>query len=170
MLAAKIRAETPETPIILVADPDSDCAALWQQAGFDDCLYRPLSREQLYDVIGRFLPSPTSTPAVETNAGDLLDGDIASVESLLDRLPELASGVREVFLQSDMELLTRFAELFFEIGHIIGQDMLVEKASRVLACMGQDGSSLQELTAGVDQLCELCHQIHLSKCTDRPTD
>ncbi|HDS84032.1 MAG TPA: PAS domain S-box protein [Phycisphaerales bacterium] len=163
-LVHTIRYQLPEIPLILVADRDDEPARTWRQMGFDECLSRPLSRDQLYTVISHYLPEQTSPARPAVRDSDLSEQDMACVESLLKQLPELAHGAREVLMHSDMDLLARFAELFSEIGQTTGQSTLTEKADAMLNSLREGGSSLQELTLAVDQLCDLCNQIHQTQC------
>ena len=156
----RIRRKTPSIPVILIADQDGSEIEASRKTGFSDCLFRPLTRDQLYEVLRQYLPehSAGESPA-GTDSDTQEDNAIASVESILGRLPELASGIREVLVQSDMELLTRFAELFSEIGQTTGHNELYEKATAILECSHQP-ESVPKLTALVDQLCAACEQIN----------
>lgn len=154
-----IRYQMPQTPIIAVCEQDSEQNQHWQQRGFDACLTRPLSRERLYRVIDQYLPERSE----QRESVCPSEPDIASVESLLDRLPELANGAHEVLLHSDLELLARFADLFCEIGQTTGQTELTEQANAMRQTIRHGDSSLNELSRAVEQLCELCDQIHQSR-------
>lgn len=154
-------------PVILIDDPDGDGAETCRQSGVAECLYRPLSRDQLYDVIVRYLPE--QAPKQRNVASDMAapEDSIASVESILNQLPELVEGIREVLSQSDKELLTRFAELFSEIGQATHHEDLYAKASAILDCTQQRPDSTQELTALVDQLCQLCDAIYRAETPEK---
>jgi len=154
--------QTPPPPIIFIDDLDNCKAQSCHQAGFPECLYRPLSRSQLYDVIARYLPEQASGK-VYAAADTAPKDDIASIEAILNRLPELVEGMREVLNESDRELLSRFAELFSEIGQAADQEALHKKAAEILDCTQQRPNATQELAVLVDQLCLVCEQIHPAK-------
>ncbi len=158
-LAQSSRANIPDAGVVLLADRHSGRERQWQQAGFGECIFRPLTREQLYAVIERHLPDKRINSDDSSWAQQPQDS-IISAESLLERLPELAEGIREVLMQSDLELVTRFAELFAEIGRAVGQDQLVENASQILDSIHQENASIQDLAGSVDRLCGVCEQIH----------
>ncbi len=165
-LAQSSRAKMPDAGVVLLADDDSGREQQWRQAGFAECLFRPLTREQLYAVIERHLPEKTIDSDDSSWAQQSQDS-IAPAESLLERLRELAQGIREVLMQSDLELVTRFAELFAEIGRTAGQDPLVENASHILDRICQKNVSVQDLTGSVDRLCRVCEQIHQTQAKRR---
>ncbi len=147
---------TPGFPVILVADHDNSEAEDFRKAGFSDCLYRPLGRDQLFEAIRMHLPDEV----IDSSKGATDDTNgVVSAESILERLPELARGIRDVMIQSDTELLTRFAELFSEIGQAAGQETLKDLASKILDCTRTLPDSAQELTILVDELCDLCDHI-----------
>lgn len=154
-----LRQTCPQTPVLLVADQDcgeiKDCT----QAGFAECLFRPLSREQLFTAIANYLPPSGRGENADTPRSTEVDDAIASTESLLKQLPALTEGLQEVLVRSDFELLGRFAELFSEIGQTTGQDELTQKADAVSACVQTRPDTLNELTHRVDELCTLCGQI-----------
>jgi len=158
-LLKTLRQTCPQTPALLVADEDSceiqDCA----KAGFCECLFRPLSREQLFTTLSKYLPQSCGDESADTHASTELDDAIASTESLLKQLPALSDGIQEVLVRSDMELLGRFAELFSEIGQATGQDELAQKAAAVFDCVQTRPDALNELTRLVDELCALCGTI-----------
>lgn len=159
-LAEQLGHSVPRTPVILVADQDGCEVEAARTAGFAECLFRPLSRDQLYEVITRYLPEQAAEEATELSDVTASDDSIASIESMLDRLPELANGIRDVLMQSDMELLSRFAELFSEIGKTAGYAALSDKANAILDHVRLQPDAVQELAALVDQLCEMCDHRH----------
>jgi len=153
----KLPAGAAQTPVLLVANPDEcsfeDCRA----AGFVDCLYRPLTRDQFYDALTLHLSERSAGHTVEDNA---VKNEFVSADSILEQLPTLAEGIRDVLIQSDTELLTRFAELFSEIGQTTGQAKLSDKAMEILTCTHSLPESSQQITILVDQLCQLCNELH----------
>ena len=159
-LMEQVRSAAPRTPVVLVADHDGGDAETCRNAGFAESLFRPLSRDQLYEVIARYLPEQPARETAQADAAAPSDDSIASVESLLDRLPELANGIRDVLRQSDMELLSRFAELFSEIGKTAGHNALSDKADAILEHARLQPDAVQELAALVEQLCAMCDQIN----------
>ena len=159
-LVEQLGRTAPRTPVVLVADQDGSEVEAGRNAGFAECLFRPLSRDQLYEVITRYLPERTAEEKIESSDATASDDSIASVESMLDRLPELANGIREVLMQSDRELLSRFAELFSEIGKTAGYAALSDKANAILDHVRLQPDAAQELTVLVEQLCEMCDQHH----------
>lgn len=164
----KMPPNSTQTPVILVADQDEYTMKDCLQAGFADCVHRPLLRNQVYDTIARHLPDKAAgEDAVAPHEDDSAD-NIASVESILKRLPELAGGIRDVLYESDIDLVTRFAELFSEIGQTVGQTALSEKASEILDCTEQFPASEERLVILVEQLCRLCEQIHETTQTVNP--
>lgn len=157
----RIHRRIPAIPVFLIAEQNECDITDSRNAGFADCLYRPLTRDQIYEAIRPYLTknSIESFQTKQTNPAADVDLSIASTESILCRLPELANGIREVLVQSDMELLTRFAELFSEIGQTTGHNLLYEKAAAIMSCTHKQPESIQELTLLVDQLCKVCEQI-----------
>ncbi len=153
-----IRRDWPQLPVLLVAEQDSCLPQDCQKAGFNDCLYRPLSREQLFDGIARHLPE--SDEKEDKKSGSSADQDaVASTAFLLNQLPTLVEGIQEVLVRSDIELLGRFAELFSEIGQTTGQSAIAQKAAALTACLKDCPNSLQEAAGLVEQLCCVCEQI-----------
>ena len=98
--------------------------------------------------------------AWHTTEDNAVENEFVSADSILEQLPTLAEGIRDVLIQSDTELLTRFAELFSEIGQTIGQAKLSDKAMEILTCTHTLPESSQQLTMLVDQLCQLCDELH----------
>ena len=158
-LLQTLRQTCPQTPVLLVADQDSCDIQNCSQAGFCECLFRPLSREQLFTTLSKYLPNACLEEHNDHQSNAAMDDAIASTESLLKQLPALSDGIQEVLVRSDIDLLGRFAELFSEIGQTTGQEALAQKAAAVFDCVQTRPDALNELTRLVDELCALCGQI-----------
>jgi CheY-like chemotaxis protein/HPt (histidine-containing phosphotransfer) domain-containing protein len=147
-------------------------------AGFDEYLYKPITRRSLYEAIARYLPqkhSLSDPPAgIEEMAHtsrqressdalqdhqDLMDVPLSSgiAERLMQRLPGLVNSIRDVLDNEDYMLLKRLAQILKGAGKSGGFTFLEEKGQILEQCAVQ--RQLAKAIETVKDLDDVCQNL-----------
>jgi len=148
-------------PVIAVAEEGTEAVRLQcKAAGCKECLVKPVSRIELFQVIQHYALQPHAgqcrQDSTETHLSGLASELSTELNALMDKLPDLLQVIPELLNQSNRQALKRVAHLLAEIGSAASLAELTNKATvleNIIDADSQDKAAIDQIIEGIKAVC-----------------
>ncbi|MEJ2390818.1 MAG: response regulator [Gammaproteobacteria bacterium] len=165
----QIRANAYKGPVIaLTARATSEDRRQCLQAGCNDFLARPVTRQRLHQTLAKYLNQPVLPqigvePLVSELSGQGPDF-VEIVRQFVNKLPEQLASIEMAYQENDREKLCEIVHNLKGMGGGFGYPQLTEKAIEIERCLNpDDNSSVGPLIASLQELMQRI-QVAMPRC------